>query len=117
VNVTVVGAGKMGLPLAAQFATRGAKVIVCDVRQDAVDQVNRGECPIDEPGVEHLVKGAVANGSLRASTDTTAAARQSDVVVVIVPVLLTPDLDAETWIIESVSRQIAQALKPGMMIC
>ena len=116
-NVTVVGAGKMGLPLAAQFATRGAKVIVCDVRQDAVDEVNRGECPIDEPGVEDLVKRAAANGSLRASTDTTAAARQSDVVVVIVPVLLTPDLDANTSIIESVSRQIAQALKPGMMIC
>ena len=39
-NVTVVGAGKMGLPLASQFASRGANVIVCDVRQDVQD----GEC-------------------------------------------------------------------------
>src|SRR5579862_2920899 len=40
--ITVVGAGKMGLPLACQFAHRGAKVTVCDIRQDVVEAINAG---------------------------------------------------------------------------
>lgn len=115
-NVTVVGAGKMGLPLACQFANRGAKVIVCDIRRHIVDEINRGECPIDEPGIPELLSRLVAEGSLRASTDTPAAAAGSEVIVVIVPVLLTPDNDADTSIIESVSRQIATAMRPGSMV-
>lgn len=115
-KVTVIGAGKMGLPLACQFANQGASVVVCDIRKSVVETINQGICPIDEPGVPELLKEAVANGTLYASTDTTAAVAQSQVIVVIVPVLLTSDLDAELSIIESVSRQIAEGLKPGAMV-
>ena len=115
-NVVVVGAGKMGLPLACQFAHKGADVTVCDVRHDAVDAINRGECSIDEPGVPELLADVHAAGRLRASTDTAAAAAEADVIVVIVPVLLTPDNDADLSIIESVSRQIAGRLRRGAMV-
>jgi nucleotide sugar dehydrogenase len=115
-KVTVVGAGKMGLPLACQFANQGASVIVCDIRTSVVETINQGICPIDEPGLSDLLSYSVANGTLRASTDTTAAVAESQVVVVIVPVLLTPDRDADLSIIESVSWQIAKGLKPGTMV-
>ncbi len=115
-NVTVVGGGKMGLPLACLFARNGATVIVADVRTETVAAINAGRCPIDEPDVPELVAALVAAGRLSATTDTPAAVAQSDVVVVIVPVLLTPDNDADTSIIESVSRQIAGAMRPGAMI-
>ncbi|TGD95712.1 nucleotide sugar dehydrogenase [Methylobacterium nonmethylotrophicum] len=115
-RVVVVGAGKMGLPLACQFAHRGAGVTVCDVRRDVVDLINAGRCPVDEPGVPELLARAVAQGRLAASQDTTAAAAQADVVVVIVPVLLTPDNDADTAIIESVTRQVAAGLRPGTLV-
>jgi UDP-N-acetyl-D-mannosaminuronate dehydrogenase len=42
-KITVVGLGKIGLPLAVQFASRGHQVIGADVNQRVVDQVNRGE--------------------------------------------------------------------------
>ncbi|WP_013334337.1 nucleotide sugar dehydrogenase [Gloeothece verrucosa] len=115
-KITVIGAGKMGLPLACQFANQGASVIVCDIRTDIVETINKGICPIDEPGIPDLLSYAVANGTLRASTDTTAAVAESQVIVVIVPVLLTPDRDADLSIIESVSWQIAKGLKPGAMV-
>ena len=47
-KVAVIGAGKMGLPLACQFAARGASVLACDVRQEVVEAINAGRCPIDE---------------------------------------------------------------------
>lgn len=115
-KVVVIGAGKMGLPLAAQIAHNGALVAACDIRPEVVEAINRGECPIDEPGVAALVEATVRSQRLSASTDTVAAAAQSDVVIVIVPVLLTSDRNADLSVIEAVSWQIAQGLHQGMMI-
>ena len=65
VTVTVVGLGKIGLPLAVQFARRGHQVIGADVNPVVVDQVNRGEEPF--PGEDQLagrLGSAVADGRL-----------------------------------------------------
>src|ERR1019366_1549641 len=115
-TVTVIGAGKMGLPLIARFASQGARVWACDANPDLVNAINHGVCPIDEPGIPELLASAVASGKIRATGDATAAVRESDVIVVIVPVLLTADQDADLSIIEAVSRQIAAGLCPGTMV-
>ena len=39
-NICVVGGGRMGLPLAATFAHRGASVTVCDIDRDLVGVIN-----------------------------------------------------------------------------
>jgi nucleotide sugar dehydrogenase len=88
-TVAVVGAGKMGLPLAAQFADHGWRVIAVDVQQSVVDSINEGRSHVhEEPGLAELVQKAHAGGRLRATTDAAAAARDADVVVLIVPVML-----------------------------
>lgn len=88
-TVAVVGAGKMGLPLAAQFASHGWDVIAVDVQEAVVAAINEGRSHIgEEPGVAQLVASAHAAGRLRATTDGSAAARTADVVVLIVPVML-----------------------------
>jgi len=115
-KVVVIGAGKMGLPLACALAEGGARVVACDVKAHLVAGINRGECPIDEPGVAEVLPRLVQSGRLSASTHTAAAVSESEVVVVIVPVLLTPDKRADTANIESVSRQIAEGMKPGTLV-
>lgn len=112
----VIGAGKMGLPLACQFASRGAHVVACDAKSEVVDSINRGISPIDEPGIPELLAEMVQARRLTATTDIPAAAAEADVVVVIVPVLLTSDFRADTSIIESVSHQIAKGLKRGTLV-
>jgi nucleotide sugar dehydrogenase len=88
-TVAVVGAGKMGLPLAAQFAGHGWDVIAVDVQEAVVAAINEGRSHIgEEPGVAELVASAHAAGRLRATIDGAAAARAADVVVLIVPVML-----------------------------
>ena len=115
-KVAVIGAGKMGLPLACQFAARGASVLACDVRQEVVEAINAGRCPIDEPGVAELLSAAVERRALVATTDSARSVAESDVVVVIVPALLTPERDADLSILCSVSEQIAAQLRPGAMV-
>jgi nucleotide sugar dehydrogenase len=115
-NVALIGAGKMGLPLACVFADRGGNVIACDANPEVVQAINASRSPIDEPGVQDILQRAVQAGRLSATTDTSAAVARSESVVVIVPVLLTPDKKADTRIIERVTRQIAQGMKRGTMV-
>ena len=115
-KVTVIGAGKMGLPLACQLAHRGASVVACDIRESLVRNINDAFCPIDEPGVADLLRSALAEGKLRADTNAAAAIAESEVVVVIVPALLTEDRDADLSALISVARQIASAMRPGTLV-
>jgi nucleotide sugar dehydrogenase len=115
-TVSVIGAGMMGLPVACVFASRGARVIVCDVNQRVVDEINAGISPIDEPGVPELLAESVASGALRATTDTASAVATSDVVVILVPVLLTQDRRADLAIMDGVAQVLATAIHRGTMV-
>ena len=116
-KISVVGAGKMGLPICCQLALKGAEVLACDVNQAVVDAINQGRCAIEEPGVPGLVNEMVSAGRLAATTDTVEAVRQSDAVIIIVPAILKEDNRADLGILEGVTRQVKEALHPGLLIC
>ena len=79
----------MGLPLAAQFASHGWHVIAVDIDESVVASINEGRSHVaEEPGLAERVAAAHEAGRLRATTDAAPAARESDVVVLIVPVML-----------------------------
>jgi len=89
VTISVYGLGKIGLPVAAVFASRGARVIGVDVNQDVVEKVNSGENPIpEEPGLGELLSKTVELGRLSATVNGIEAAASSDVMIVCVPTLV-----------------------------
>ena len=51
-NITVIGMGKIGLPLAVNFARNGAFVTGLDVQEVVVNQINSGVEPF--PGEKDL---------------------------------------------------------------
>jgi nucleotide sugar dehydrogenase len=116
VNVSVVGVGKMGLPIAAWMASRGASVWACDKNPRVVEAIEAGNPDIDEPGVVELLGEALRAGRLRATTDTAAAAAQSDVVIVITPAVLTDAHEADLSNLEAASRDIARGAGPGTLV-
>jgi len=110
-KIAVVGLGKIGLPLAAQFARKGHKVGGVEINEQVVELINRGVAPF--PGEAHLqecLSEAVGAGNLRATCDYSNAIPHADVVVVVVPLFVDnlgdPDfgwLDAAT---ESIARHL-----------
>ncbi len=115
--VAVYGLGKMGLPLAGVFADLTGNVTGADVDQAVVESINNGRCHVDgEPGLAQLVEQTVADGSLRAVSDPTAAAADARLHVVIVPTLITDEGTADLRIIESVLEDIAQGLEAGDLV-
>ncbi len=116
-TVSVVGLGKIGLPLAAQFAGKGLHVIGCDVLPGVIETINGGHSHIhEETGLEEAVTAAVAKGNLRATTDTPGAVAGSNVVVVIVPLMVGPDRGMEYRNLDAATRAIGRGLKSGTLV-
>ncbi len=116
-TVAVVGAGKMGLPLAAQFADHGWDVIAVDVQDTVVAAINEGRSHIgDEPGVADLVAEAHAAGRLRATMDGVAAAGAADVVVLIVPVMLDAANQPDYRYMDGAVAAIAPGIHAGSLV-
>ncbi|MBF8289622.1 MAG: putative dehydrogenase [Chloroflexi bacterium] len=116
-TVAVVGAGKMGLPLAAQFAGHGWTVIAVDVQEAVVAAINEGRSHMgEEPGVADLVASAHAAGRLRATTDGAAAAREANVVVLIVPVMLDARQQPDYRHMDAAVDAIAPGVHVGSLV-
>jgi nucleotide sugar dehydrogenase len=116
-TVAVVGAGKMGLPLAAQFADHGWKVVAVDVQQSVVDSINAGRSHVgEEPGLAELVRKAHSGGRLRATTDGAAAAREADVVVLIVPVVLDDEQQPDYRYMDAAVDSIGPGVHAGSLV-
>ena len=116
-TVAVVGLGKIGLPLAAQYAGKGMRVIGCDVLADVVESINAGLAHIhEEAGLEEAVAAAVAAGTLSATTDTTGAAKLAGVVVVIVPLIVAPDRSMDYRNIDAATRAVGRGLRRGTLV-
>ncbi|HPU13529.1 MAG TPA: nucleotide sugar dehydrogenase [Aeromicrobium sp.] len=116
-NITVVGLGKIGLPLAVQFASKGQRVFGADVSPKVVELVNAGTEPF--PGEAHLAEKlaeVVGAGQLTATTDTAAAVAQSEFVVVVVPLFVGADGTPDFGWMDSATRDIAAGLKPGTTV-
>jgi nucleotide sugar dehydrogenase len=116
VKVSVVGAGKMGLPIAVWIASRGASVWACDKNPAAVEAIAAGRPDVDEPGVTEALGEALDAGRLQATTDTAAAAAESDVIIVITPAVLTDSRQADLSNLEDASADIARGLGAGTLV-
>ncbi len=117
-KIAVIAMGKIGLPLAVQFADMGHDVVGVDVQQAVVDKVNAGIEPF--PGEAHLqekLSQLVPAGKLRATTDYSDAIPGAEAIVIVVPLFVND----ETWApdfgwMESATRSFAEHLSPGTLV-
>ena len=106
--VVVGGCGHVGLPLALAFAARGLRVTAYDVSEAAVDKVNGGTMPFQEPGADALLAECLKSGRFDASTDPGVAGLAEVIVVVIgtpVDEHQNPDPDAVRRAVSEISGQ------------
>ncbi len=117
-KTAVVALGKIGLPLAVQFADAGHEVIGVDVNPRQVELINQGTEPF--PGEAHLqekLSELIPAGKLRATTDYAEAIPGADAVVIVVPLFV----DDATWEpdfgwMDAATRSLAEHLTPGTLV-
>lgn len=116
-RITVVALGKIGLPLAVQFATSGHDVVGYDINPDVVRLVNAGQIPFPgETDLDTRLSEVTGSGSLTATTDCDEAVSQADAVVVVVPLVVGSDGLPDFNSIDTATRQIARSLRGGTLV-
>lgn len=109
-QISIVGTGYVGLVSGACLAAVGHHVICVDQLEYRVKLINDGTAPFFEPGLPEIVRSAVQDGRLSATTDLAQAVRSTAVTLIAVG---TPDRDGEIDLsqIEAASRHIGEALR------
>ncbi len=82
-EVSIVGSGYVGTTVAACLADMGHDVDNIDIDETVVEQINNGESPIHEPGLDALVS-AYGGSALQATTDYDAI-RETDITMLALP--------------------------------
>lgn len=83
-RLTMVGTGYVGLVTGVCFSNTGNHVICLDVDAGKIEKLNKGVCPIYEPGLTELMERNVAAGRLEFTTDKNKAYRDADMIFICV---------------------------------
>jgi UDP-N-acetyl-D-glucosamine dehydrogenase len=113
-DVAVIGAGYVGVPLAATFAEAGSRVLIIDVQPHIVEQLNAGTSHIEDVSSERLAT-LVEKGLVVASTDYEQV-RQAHAVLIALPTPLSRQREPDLSYVERASRSLAPVLQRGQVI-
>ena len=110
-KVSIFGLGYVGSVSAASFAADGHQVVGVDVNADKVAAINAGASPIIEPGLGDVLARGVAEGRLRATTDTADAIRDSEVSLICVGTPSRRNGSLDLSYLERVCEEIGASLR------
>lgn len=115
-NVTVFGAGYVGLVQAAVLAEVGHSVVCVDVDQEKVNRLEKGIIPIYEPGLDDIIKTCVAEGTLSFTTNSEPAVQHGDVQFIAVGTPPDEDGSADLQYVLAVAKTIATHMQKETVI-
>src|SRR6476661_6552411 len=111
-DVSVIGLGRVGLPLALSFADRGLRVIGVDRDQERLEALRAGRMPFHEEGAEEILDRVMASGRLTLSDAVVDAAGASHIVLTVgTPYFSHIEIDVSE--IRSVLDALLPVLQPG----
>lgn len=108
-KVSIIGTGYVGLVTGVCFAEKGHQVICVDVDKEKVNQINKGNAPIFEIGLDELLQKNIQK-NLRVTTDLYPSVLGTDITLIAVG---TPynGTEIDLTYVKEASRQIGNALK------
>ncbi len=108
-RISIIGLGKLGAPMAAVMAHKGHTVIGVDINPAFVTALQEGRAPVNEPGLDEMVK---ANRErLSATMSYEDAVLASDVTHIIVPTPSNPDGRFTMRFVLAAAEKIGSALR------
>jgi UDP-N-acetyl-D-mannosaminuronic acid dehydrogenase len=82
-SISIIGLGRVGLPLALCFADRGYRVLGVDHDSAVLQSVQAGRMPFDEEGIQELLDRVIRSGRLALAERAADAAQADDIVITI----------------------------------
>jgi UDP-N-acetyl-D-glucosamine dehydrogenase len=114
VDVAIIGAGYVGMPLAQVFANAGQSVVLLEVQEDVVEAINRGESHVGDVSSGDL-KRLVDEGRISATTDYNAL-KEADAILIALPTPLSSQREPDLSIVTGAVEEIAPRLRKGHLV-
>lgn len=108
-NISVIGLGKLGLPLATTIASKGFFVYGVDINKEVINNLKKGKTFLNEPGLKELIKNFKKN--IIATDDVNEAIVNSDITFIITPTPSKKNGYFSTRFVEAAIKDIAKTLK------
>ncbi len=112
-HITIVGSGYVGLVTGTCFANTGNQVTCLDINPDRVAMMQRGECPIFEPGLSELMTLNIKAGRLTFTDDQAEGYADGELIFICVGTPTGDDGKSDLSAVMAVARDIAQAIESG----
>src|ERR671935_3159097 len=109
-DISIIGSGYVGLVTGACFADVGHHVICVDNDAQKIKQLQSGDVPIYEPGLEEIIHRNVSARRLRFTGSIQEGVDHSQIVFIAVPTPQQSDGSVDLSFIEKVAREIAGVL-------
>lgn len=114
-NITVFGAGYVGLVTGVCLASDGNRVRILDVDPTKIDSLNAGRCPFYEPGLDDRMRGGLDGGKLEfALLDE--SPELDDIVIIAVGTPTTTGGAADLTAVRAVIDVAIQHASPGTVM-
>ena len=113
-DVAVIGAGYVGVPLAATFGEAGQRVLLVDVQPHVVEALNRGESHIEDVSNERL--GVLTKKGFVVATADYELVKQAHAVLIALPTPLSQQREPDLSYIERAARSLAPVLQRGQVV-
>lgn len=113
-QITVIGQGYVGLPLAVEFARAGFTVNGLDTNEQRVAMLNQARSPIPDVPSEEL-QVLCSKGDYAATSDFDVL-DSSDVVIICVPTPLRKTKDPDISYVMAAAEQVAKRLHSGQLV-
>jgi UDPglucose 6-dehydrogenase len=115
-NITVIGAGYVGLVTGVCFADLGNRVVCVDINEKKVEGLRQGVLPIYEPGLEELVTRNVRAGRLSFTTSYAEALKETEFAFIAVGTPEGVDGEADLRYVALAARSTAEVMEHPIII-
>lgn len=115
-QIAVIGTGYVGLVTGACFSDLGNNVRCVDISRERIEELNQGNMPIFEPGLEEIVERSHRAGRLTFTTNYEEALKDVEFVFVAVGTPSGDDGEADMRYVRSAIENIAEVLDHSIII-
>jgi hypothetical protein len=115
-DITVIGAGYVGLVTGVCLAELGHSVTCLEIDPHRLAVLRRGESPIHEPGLEPLMRHNCERGRLDFTDDYPLAIARASIVFLAVPTPAGPDGHADTSFVFAAVRTLLPYVQTNAII-
>jgi UDP-N-acetyl-D-glucosamine dehydrogenase len=113
-DVAVIGAGYVGVPLAATFAEAGVPVLLVDIQPKVVAALNEGRSHIEDVPSERL--GELTRGGRIVATTDYEQLKNAAAILIALPTPLSRQREPDLSAIEGAARSLAPVLRRGQLV-